>query len=709
MVMTNKRSNLSTKTFCKNFIFIAISLILIQFFTGCAYVRGIIEGGMAYMENPSMELVLDRLNTAACVSMTAKAVLNDIPISRDSKWPEEMESFPSNQLSEIIRVLAMDRAYSDNGGKISPIKAHLVQVQTILYDVPPDLYAKQGDCYHVGEETFINNYYYKILSDGKFIKKASPSSSEMDAALANAIKQFLDFSEPVCDHTTFYKRKGKYKEALVNKIASENGYKNITHAIISVLEGYNARDISDLRSSLNEIKSVKEDIRQINTLTMTLENKKTLIKNKENVPGYNSVDQIDSDLSVKQKELTGKKERLEELQQMVNKSFENIQNNLPIVSEDDLEMLEKISAACKAVNGLLIDSFTLTTIALLKTPTSVMGIRNELKRMNAQKATNPFIPIRIARLKANTGNVIGNIRTIVYVLKNERSMVGLIKSTADQIIKVTRKSIDNQEVLPEKAPIEDTVDEAIVLADTESATEAKPISVEPQAYKDEQFTDATSSEEIPAPIDMASSKEPSAPIDMASSEEIDADSTVAIKESTEDMIKAETKIETPEIVPEESVESVPPKTIVTKVEKSFTSDIAKTETFPESPQTDVAQQMESAQQLIETLLSDWSRAWSSQNITAYLACYAKDFMPTSGKSKKQWERTRRKRLQKKGIHVEISNIDIQIVNDNKARVTFIQAYQSKTYRDRVLKQLSLKREAGQWKIQKEKQLKVLSR
>jgi hypothetical protein len=687
--MANKKGNQSTKSFYKNCIFITLSIICIQFFTGCAFVRGVIEGGMAYMENPSMELVLDRLNTAACVSMTAKAVLNDIPISKNSKWPEEMESFPSSQLAEITRVLAIDRAYSDNNGMISPIKAHLVQVQTILYDVPPDLYAKEGSCYDVGEEAFVNNYYYKILRDGKFIKKAFPSNSERDAALDNAIKQFLDFSDPVCNHNTFYKRKGKYKEALVNKIATENGYKNITHAIISVLEGYNARDIADLKSSLYEIKSVKEDIRRLNTVNMSLENKKSLLKNKENVPGYNSVDQVNSDLSVNQKELSENKERLTELQLMVNKSFENIQNDLPIVSEDDLEMLEKISAACKAVNGLLIDSFTLTTIALIKTPTSVMGIRDELKRMNAQKATNPFIPIRIARLKANTGNVIGNIKTIVYVLKNERSMVGLIKSTADQIIKVTRKSLDNQEVLPErKAPVEDTVDESIVIADTESSSDTKPISVEPQDFQDEQ------------------------PPDVIPSVEVAAETSDTIDKSTEELAKVDTTIETPDIVPVEPAESTPPQPIVTKIEEPVTPPvIAKTEPVSTSPQKEIVatEQVESSEQLIEKLLSDWSRAWSSQNIAAYLECYAKDFKPASGKSKKQWERIRRKRLQKKGIHVEISSIDIQMINVNKARVTFTQSYQSKNYRDRVKKQLSLKREAGIWKIEREKQFKVLSR
>jgi len=140
-------------------------------------------------------------------------------------------------------------------------------------------------------------------------------------------------------------------------------------------------------------------------------------------------------------------------------------------------MLEKISAACKAINGLLIDSFVLTTIAAYKTVSSISGIGYEMKRMKAQAATNPFIPIRLARLKANAGNVLGNIKTIVYVLKNDRRMVSLIKSTSDKVIKVTRKSLKNKETAS-IAPKVKAVDESTVIADAEGTTDAKPITLD---------------------------------------------------------------------------------------------------------------------------------------------------------------------------------------------------------------------------------------
>jgi len=484
LVSNNEALNSATSHKMANYkciMYIMLSLMLLQFFTGCAIIRGGSEAALAiFLEKPSMELVLDRLNTAACSAMTAKAVINDIPISKDSKWPEQMESFPKEQLSEIIKVLGIDRAYVDNGGFVSPIKAHLVQVQTILYDVPPDLYAKNGSCYKIGEETFINGYYFKILNRGKIIKKSTPSQTEIENALGNAVKQFLDFGKANCAHRTFYKRKGKYKASLVNAAALNNGHKNISTALISVLEQYNAGDISDLKSSLAEIKDIKNDIIAINNEIMSLENKKTRLKRKEKVPGYASIDKVDSELSVKQKELDDKKERTSELQLMVDKSFDNIKNDLPIVSENDLKMLEKISAACKAVNGLLIDSFVLTTIAAYKTVSSVSGIGDEMKRMKAQAPKNPFIPLRLARLKSNAGNVLGNIKTIVYILKNERRMVSLIKSTSDKVIKVTRKSIESKKSKETAsiAPKVKAVDESTVLADAEGTTDAKPITLE---------------------------------------------------------------------------------------------------------------------------------------------------------------------------------------------------------------------------------------
>jgi len=538
---------------CKKWIYLVITLMSFQFFTGCALVRGVVEGTIAIMEAPSMELVLDRLNTASCISMTAKAVVNDIPISVDSKWPEAMESFPKNQIAEIMRVLAIDRAYSDNGGAISPIKAHLVQVQSILYDVPPDLYAKHGSCYAVGEETFVNNYYFKILGGGNFIKKANPTGEEMEAALKNAFNQFLDVGKPVCNtHNTFYKRKGKYRDALVNRIATENGYKNITAAIIGVLENYNAKDVTDLKNALDEINTVKEEIDSINVQTMSLENKKFLLKNNEPVVGYNSIDKIENDLALKQKDLEAKKERLTELQLITDKAFENIQNDLPVVSANDLAMLEKISAACKAVNGLLIDSMSLTTIALAKTPSSLLGIRDELKRMTARKSINPFIPIRIARLKSNAGNVFSNIKTIVLVLKKERSMVSSIKSTADQIIKLTRKSLEQDGELPKQHTIVDSVDESSVLADTETTSDVTPIPLESQDFDEEP--------------DIA---------DIEPSEKVEMEPQEHIEEAPEEIVKAEVETETPEIEPVQPqisrVEPIPAETIVQNTESKIVS------------------------------------------------------------------------------------------------------------------------------------------
>jgi hypothetical protein len=464
MVINKKMS--PSPTYIKNFVYISLSFVFIQLFTGCAALRCSSELALAFFEKPSMEIVLDRLNTAACASMTAKAVLNDIPISKDSKWPEEMESFPKDQLADIVRVLALDRAYSDNGGLVSPIKAHIVQVQAILYDVPPDMYAKAGNCYDIGEQTVINNYYYKIGRNGRFIKKATYLGHERDAALSNALKQFLDFGPPKCSHRTFYKRKGKYKSSLVNKVAIKNGYRNVTEAIISVVENYNARNAEDLKMSLREIQSIKDEITNLNNEIMSLENKKTLLNNKEKIPGYANVAMVESALSLKTKDLNEKKERAIELQLIVDKSFENIQNNLPIVSKDDLIMFEKISTACKAINGLLWDSLCLTLAATWKAPASIGGIKDEFKRMNAQKSTNPFIPLRVARLKANAGNVVGNIKTIVYVLRNERRMVSWIKSTADDIIDITRSSMEKKESA-RVAPNKKAVKESIVLADAE--------------------------------------------------------------------------------------------------------------------------------------------------------------------------------------------------------------------------------------------------
>jgi|GEM_PF-1258049 len=103
----------------------------------------------------------------------------------------------------------------------------------------------------------------------------------------------------------------------------------------------------------------------------------------------------------------------------------------------------------------------------------------------------------------------------------------------------------------------------------------------------------------------------------------------------------------------------------------------------------------------EAALQSWARAWSAQDVDAYLAMYSSEFVPDDGASRSAWVAERRDRVSAPAsIDVELSNIDISRRGD-QARVRFDQRYQSNSYQDRETKALLMIQGAEGWQILRE--------
>ena len=96
-----------------------------------------------------------------------------------------------------------------------------------------------------------------------------------------------------------------------------------------------------------------------------------------------------------------------------------------------------------------------------------------------------------------------------------------------------------------------------------------------------------------------------------------------------------------------------------------------------------------------TSVNDWANAWSSQKVTPYLESYAKEFIPSQGKTREAWEKQRRARLLSPSfIEVVLSSIKISQHAEDYADVVFIQNYRSDNYTDTVNKQLTMRKIEG---------------
>ncbi|TAG01664.1 MAG: DUF4440 domain-containing protein [Betaproteobacteria bacterium] len=106
---------------------------------------------------------------------------------------------------------------------------------------------------------------------------------------------------------------------------------------------------------------------------------------------------------------------------------------------------------------------------------------------------------------------------------------------------------------------------------------------------------------------------------------------------------------------------------------------------------------------VSSAVNKWSKAWSEQNVAAYLSSYAKSFKPEGGQSRADWVNARTERVKAPSkISVKISEEQIEMLNGNEARVTFRQQYSSDSLQTRSRKTLSLVREDGVWRITRER-------
>ena len=113
-------------------------------------------------------------------------------------------------------------------------------------------------------------------------------------------------------------------------------------------------------------------------------------------------------------------------------------------------------------------------------------------------------------------------------------------------------------------------------------------------------------------------------------------------------------------------------------------------------------------QEVTPLLKAWGKAWADQDIDVYLSSYSPRFITQKGQSYTQWAKSRRVRFSRASdININIDEVRLVILSDNRVDVIFNQRYQDERYSDFVQKSLQLEKTDGQWLIIGERQLKKL--
>lgn len=156
----------------------------------------------------------------------------------------------------------------------------------------------------------------------------------------------------------------------------------------------------------------------------------------------------------------------------------------------------------------------------------------------------------------------------------------------------------------------------------------------------------------------------------------------------------------PETVPAVSRTEPQPAPVTTEPQPTVVAAINETQRQTQ-PQPVVPAIATDAEQ-IRDMVRAWAKAWSDQNVEGYLNAYASDFRPANGAPLQSWISYRRQRLAAPSfIDVQVGDVDVEMMGDDRARATFVQTYRSDNYRDQVVKTLNLRYTGSGWQITSE--------
>jgi tetratricopeptide (TPR) repeat protein len=157
----------------------------------------------------------------------------------------------------------------------------------------------------------------------------------------------------------------------------------------------------------------------------------------------------------------------------------------------------------------------------------------------------------------------------------------------------------------------------------------------------------------------------------------------AVQEQKKPPAQQQAKAETKPVVQEPEIITIPAK--------------------QEAKKVDAEAEKAGNRKAVESAIKNWAKAWSAQDVDAYLASYGRQFVPPKGLSRSAWEKERHVRLNKpRFIKVTLTNIKINLHGKDYAEVRFTQSYQSNTYGDKVKKEVLMPKVDNDWLITQER-------
>ncbi len=359
--------------------------MLLPFIGSCATV---LETYQASQEPPSVEMVIDRVNTAARVFELEDIMLHAMPFSAGSRWPQDCaKPIPAGDSAQLAAIVAQDALFSPGSFfRPSAIRIRTLYLQSILFDSAPKLHYERKYMDTPPDNDAIRAFGNKMLGEN------------YDPVFNQSLYRFLRYTPDFTPRRRHFE--GKFEGAPAEYFA------NLEDAVISLAD--NQQQLQQIRGEMREtddgkkraVRDIEDAARQIKKLKDEGERK-----------NETEIRELENEMAAHRKEYEAAAARYGELLSAWKMELAKVKKQTTAFTPEQRELAVDIQDAVDLVKSLDLDATTLVFIAMARLPDSLMNMPDELNRL----LRSPLAGERIARILLN----IISLKDNLVIIRNE--------------------------------------------------------------------------------------------------------------------------------------------------------------------------------------------------------------------------------------------------------------------------------------------------
>lgn len=360
-------------------------LAIVPFLGSCATA---LEAYQATQEPPSVEMVIDRVNTAARVLELEDIMLHAMPFSAGSRWSQDCNKpIPAGDTGKLAAIAAQDALFSPGSFfRPSAIRIRTLYLQTILFDSVPNLHYQRKYLDTPPDNDAIRAYGKKTLGQN-YNPVFNPS-----------LYRFLRYTPDFTPQRRHFE--GKYEGKPAEYFA------NLEDAVISLSD--NPEQLQKIRGDMLETDDLKRRaVRDIDDAARQIKK----LKDENEKKNAAEIAELEKEKDTHKKEYDTAAARYDQLLTAWKLELAKVKKQTTAFTPEQRELAVNIQDGVDLVKSLHVDATALVIIAMARVPDSIMNMPDELHRL----LNSPLAGERIARILLNVIALKDNI----VIIKNE--------------------------------------------------------------------------------------------------------------------------------------------------------------------------------------------------------------------------------------------------------------------------------------------------